>query len=107
MRSTPRSPRPRRPSVSTRSRREPAKRASRLSTIVHEMLLYKFNAAIPWRVALSKDESGENLPDEGAPWRADGSVQLESGTTFMGVPLNEVLGTIERNGYFVWVRTPQ
>ena len=71
------------------------------------MLLYKFNAAIPWRVALSKDESGENLPAEGAPWRADGSVQLESGTTFMGVPLNEVLGTIERNGYFVWVRTPQ
>ena len=61
-------------------------------------------AAIPWRVALTKDETGENLPAEGAPWRPDGSVQLESDTKFMGVPLNEVLGTIQRNGYFVWVR---
>jgi hypothetical protein len=71
------------------------------------MLLYKFKAAIPWRVALTKDETGENLPAEGAPWRADGSMELEGDTKFMGVPLNEVLGTIQRNGYFVWVRTPQ
>jgi hypothetical protein len=71
------------------------------------MLLYKFKAAIPWRIALTKDETGENLPDEGAPWRPDGSMQLEGDTTFMGVPLSEVLGTIQRNGYFVWVRTPQ
>jgi hypothetical protein len=69
------------------------------------MLLYKFKAAIPW-VALTKDETGGNLPDE-APWRPDGSMQLEGDTTFMGVPLSEVLGTIQRNGYFVWVRTPQ
>jgi hypothetical protein len=34
-------------------------------------------------------------------------MQLEGDTTFMGVPLSEVLGTIQRNGYFVWVRTPQ
>jgi hypothetical protein len=71
------------------------------------MLLYKFKAAIPWRVALTNDETGENLPAEGAPWRPDGSMQCEGDTKFMGVPLNEVLGTIQRNGYFVWVRTPQ
>jgi hypothetical protein len=40
--------------------------ASRLPRIVCEMLLYKFTAAIPWRVALTKDETGENLPAEGA-----------------------------------------
>jgi hypothetical protein len=71
------------------------------------MMLYKFKAAIPWRVALTNDETGENLPAEGAPWSPDGSMQCEGHTKFMGVPLNEVLGTIQRNGYFVWVRTPQ
>jgi len=25
----------------------------------------------------------------------------------MGVPLAEILGTIQRNGYFDWVTTPQ
>jgi hypothetical protein len=34
-------------------------------------------------------------------------MECEGDTKFMGVPLNEVLGTIQRNGYFVWVRTPQ
>jgi hypothetical protein len=71
------------------------------------MLLYKFAAATPWRVALTKDETGATLPSEGAPWRADGSLEVEAGSTFMGVPLAEILGTIQRNGYFDWVTTPQ
>ena len=54
------------------------------------MMLYKFKAAIPWRVALTKDETGENLPAEGAPWRPDGSMQCEGDTKFMCVPLKEV-----------------
>jgi hypothetical protein len=33
------------------------------------MLLYKFEAATPWRVALTNDEVGKTLPTEGAPWR--------------------------------------
>jgi hypothetical protein len=39
-----------------------------------EMLLYKFKAAMPWRVALTNDETGENLPAERgalAPGRLD------------------------------------
>jgi hypothetical protein len=34
-------------------------------------------------------------------------MELEGDTKFMDVPPNEVLGTIQRNGYFVWIRTPQ
>jgi len=71
------------------------------------MLLYKFEAATPWRVALTNDEAGATLPAEGAPWRPAGSMEAEAGDTFMGVPLNEVLETIQRNGYFIWVTTPQ
>ena len=71
------------------------------------MLLYKFEAATPWRVALTIDETGASLPSEGAPWRRDGSVEVESDGTFIGVPLAEVLGTIQSKGYFVWVTTPQ
>jgi hypothetical protein len=71
------------------------------------MLLYKFEASIPWRVALTNDENGATLPSEGAPWRPDGSVEVGADSTFMGVPLAEVLGSIQRNGYFVWITTPQ
>jgi hypothetical protein len=71
------------------------------------MLLYKFEAAIPWRVALTSDETGQSLPTEGAPWLPNGSMEVEAGKTFMGVPLNEILGTIRRNGYFIWITTPQ
>ena len=71
------------------------------------MLLYKFEAATPWRVALSKDEVGKTLPTEGAPWQATGTVEVEAGKTFMGVPLEEILGTIERNGHFIFITTPQ
>ena len=41
------------------------------------MLLYKFEAATPWRVALTNDEGGKTLPTEGAPWRLSGSVEVE------------------------------
>ncbi len=71
------------------------------------MLLYKFEAAIPWRVALSLDETGKTLPTEGAPWRPSGSLEAEAGQTFMGVPLAEILGTIESSGHFIFVTTPQ
>jgi hypothetical protein len=71
------------------------------------MRLYKFEAATPWRVALTKDETGATLPSEGAPWRPDGMLEVEPGSAFMGVPLDEILGTIQRNGYFDWVTTPQ
>ena len=71
------------------------------------MLLYKFDAATPFRVALAKDQMGKTLPMEGAPWRASGSVEVEAGTTFMGVPLDEILGTIERSGHFIFITTPQ
>ena len=71
------------------------------------MLLYKFEAATPWRVGLTNDESGKTLPAEGAPWEASGSVEVDAGKTFMGVPLAEILNTIERNGHFIFVTTPQ
>ena len=71
------------------------------------MLLYKFEAAIPWRVALTTDETGQILPPEGAPWRSNGSVEVEIGDRFMGVALSEILGTIQRSGYFIFVTTPQ
>jgi hypothetical protein len=71
------------------------------------MLLYKFEAAIPWRVALSLDETGKTLPTEGAPWRPSGSLEAKAGQTFMGVPLAEILGTIASSGHFIFVTTPQ
>jgi hypothetical protein len=71
------------------------------------MLLYKFEAATPWRVALTNDEVCKTLPTEGAPWRLSGSVEVEHGKTWMGVPLDEILGTIQRDGHFIFVTTPQ
>jgi hypothetical protein len=71
------------------------------------MLLYKFEAATPWRVALTNDELGNTLPADGAPWQSSGSVEVEAGKTFMGVPLAEILSTIEENGHFIFVTTPQ
>jgi hypothetical protein len=71
------------------------------------MLLYKFEAATPWQVALTNDELGNTLPAEGAPWQSSGSVEVEAGKIFMGVPLAEILSTIERNGHFIFVTTPQ
>ena len=50
------------------------------------MLLYKFEAAIPWQVALTLDESGKTLPTEGAPWRPSGSLQAEAGKTLWECP---------------------
>jgi hypothetical protein len=47
-----------------------------------KMLLYKFEAATPWRVALTNDELGNTLPAEGAPWQASGSVEVEAGKTW-------------------------
>ena len=70
------------------------------------MLLYKFEAATPWRIALTKDETGATLPSEGAPWRADGSLEVESGSTFMGVPLAEILGTIQATDISTGSRRP-
>jgi hypothetical protein len=43
-----------------------------------------YNAAVPWRVALPKDETGENLATEGALWRAEDSLQLEGETKAFG-----------------------
>ena len=71
------------------------------------MLLYKFEAATPFQVALTTDETGHVLPSESAPWRPNGSVDVEIGDKFMGVALSEILGTIERSGYFVFLTTPQ
>lgn len=62
------------------------------------MLLYKFEAATPFQVALTTDETGYILPSESAPWRPNGSVDVEIGDKFMGVALSEILGTIERSG---------
>jgi hypothetical protein len=72
-----------------------------------DMQLYKFEAAVPWRIALTSDQTGETLPAEGAPWRPSGAVEVDRDATFMGVPLTEILGAIQGQGYFVWVRTPQ
>jgi hypothetical protein len=53
------------------------------------LVVYKFKAAIPWRVALTKDDWRKS-PGRGAPWRPDGSMQCEGDTKFMCVPLKEV-----------------
>jgi hypothetical protein len=34
-------------------------------------------------------------------------VEVDAGKTFMGVPLAEILNTIEKNGHFIFVTTPQ
>ena len=62
-------------------RRSPSKlerviaRAGRRTDWEGKMLLYEFEAATPWRVALTNDEVGKTLPTEGAPWRLSGSVE--------------------------------
>jgi hypothetical protein len=63
------------------------------------MQLYKFEAAVPWRIALTSDQTGETLPEEGAPWPPSGAVEADRDATFMGVPLTEILRAIQDQGY--------
>lgn len=70
------------------------------------VLLYKFRPA-PFggqRVGLTPDQSGSNLPPDGAPWEPIGSVDISVGPdeSVVGGSPAEIIAGINRDGYFVW-----
>jgi hypothetical protein len=66
------------------------------------VLLYKFEAAIGWQLALATDNSGQNLPAGGAPRKLLGLTKIEPGKQLIGASSDEILAAILRNGYFIY-----
>ena len=68
------------------------------------MLVYRFkpNDRANHSVALTNDESGANLPTDGAPWVAMGSVDLASEKPWINAPVADIETVIGSKGYYVW-----
>ena len=65
------------------------------------MHLHKFRPANGvGRVGLSVDESGWNLPQDGAPWLLEGSIEITPEYD-RGCPFDEVENAIIRFGFYV------
>lgn len=67
--------------------------------------LYKFQPA-PLkgsRVALTPDPNGANLPEDGAPWRKIGEIDVVRGQgARIGASSDEILDLIDADGIVVW-----
>jgi hypothetical protein len=66
------------------------------------MLLYKFGAGVGSRVALTKDKTGSNLPEDGRPWKALGTTRAEASTSDIGADCAHVIAAVEKHGFFVF-----
>ncbi len=68
------------------------------------MLVYRFKPSgiMGRRVALSIDQSGRNLPSDGAPWEPIGQLDLATTTPWVNAPVNEIEETLAKVGYFIW-----
>jgi hypothetical protein len=71
------------------------------------VMLYKFEAAIGLQFALATDNSGQNLPAGGAPWKLLGVTKVEPGKQLIGASSDEILAAIQRNGYFIYPKNAQ
>ena len=68
------------------------------------MLVYRFKPSdrAIHKVALTSDESGANLPADGAPWAAMGSVDLAAEKPWINAPVADIEKTIAAKGCYVW-----
>jgi hypothetical protein len=67
------------------------------------MLLYKFGAGVGSRVVLTKDKTGSNLPADGRPWKALGTVDTStSDGPHIGADYADIIAAVEKHGLFVF-----
>ena len=68
------------------------------------MLVYRFKPRerADHRVALSNDESGKNLPGDGAPWELIGQLDLDAADPWVKAPKAEIESALKKHGVFVW-----
>ena len=68
------------------------------------MLVYRFKPSdrANHKVALTQQESGSNLPSDGAPWVSMGSVDLAAEKPWINAPVADIEKTIAAKGYYVW-----
>ena len=66
------------------------------------MIFYRFHEAGGPAVVITNDITGANLPKIDSVWTADGQTEIrEGGGTRLGVEAREIIGAIEREGFFV------
>ena len=65
------------------------------------MKLYKFTASPGTRIALTKDESGSNLPE--GKWTPAGDMNVEAtDPPRIGASSADILANIDKTGYHIW-----
>ena len=68
------------------------------------MLVYRFKPSdrANHSVALTSDPGGANLPAEGAPWEAMGTVDLATEKPWINAPVADIETVIGNKGFYVW-----
>ena len=68
------------------------------------MLVYRFKPSdrTNHSVALTRDASGANLPADGAPWTAMGSIDLATEKPWINAPVADIETVIGNKGFYVW-----
>ena len=68
------------------------------------MLVYRFKPAerADQRVALTRSETGDNLPPDGAPWQAIGRFDLDASDPWIKAPRADIEAALAGRGYFLW-----
>ncbi len=71
------------------------------------MMVYRFKPhdRTNHRVALTTDNTGANLPKDGAPWDSIGEVDLATATPWVNAPVAEIEKALDKVGYFIWFIT--
>ena len=68
------------------------------------MQVYRFkpNDRTNHSVALTRDASGTNLPADGAPWVAMGSLDLAAEKPWINASVADIEMAIASKGFYVW-----
>lgn len=67
------------------------------------MRLYKFGKELGWRMAVTPDPTGGNLPREAPPWVPMGAVDVpeDEPPGRIGASAPEILRGVAKDGYFI------
>lgn len=67
------------------------------------MILYRFFKPYGWRMALTPDQTGANLPAEKTPWMVGGQVDVNRNEhpPRIGASADQILDAIDKDGIFL------
>lgn len=67
------------------------------------MLIYKFRKPQGWRSALTEDETGANLPEDGTPWKYEKKIEISADDgPRVGASSEEIIAGVKANGFVLW-----